>query len=87
MDLPRNTQITTPNDADLLQDFVAQRCERAFATLVDRYQHLVMSVCLRQTHHRHDAEDAFPTTFQVLSANAVHLKNPASISSWLATPP
>ena len=65
-----------PEDADLsdgqlLQRFVAEQDETAFALLLDRYGPMVLGVCRRAVGNSHDAEDAFQATFLVLVRKAV----------------
>jgi RNA polymerase sigma factor (sigma-70 family) len=70
-------------DADLLQQFVRQRDELAFETLVHRHGALVLGVCRRLLRNRHDAEDAFQATFLVLARQAGSIRKPAALASWL----
>src|SRR3954470_10373216 len=70
-------------DAQLLQRFVEQRDERAFAALVQRHGALVLGVCRRILHHNHDAEDAFQATFLVLVRRASAIGKRESVRSWL----
>jgi hypothetical protein len=50
-------------DASLLGLFVSQRDQGAFETLVHRHRAMVLGLCQRILGNRHDAEDAFQTTF------------------------
>jgi cobalt-zinc-cadmium efflux system membrane fusion protein len=70
-------------DRELLERFLTQRDEVAFATLVQRHGPLVLGVCRRVLHHRQDAEDAFQTTFLVLVRKAGSIVRRESLSSWL----
>jgi DNA-directed RNA polymerase specialized sigma24 family protein len=58
------------SDRALLEAFVANRSESAFAVLVQRYGPLVYRVCRRVLRHEQDAEDAFQATFLVLARKA-----------------
>lgn len=70
-------------DAQLLQSFLLQRDEAAFAALVRRHGPMVFGVCRRLLHDLGDAEDAFQATFLVLVRKAASLGRPEQVSSWL----
>ncbi len=70
-------------DGELVKRFVGQRDEAAFAALVRRYGPLVLGVCRRVLHHRHDAEDAFQATFLVLLHKAGSIAQPELVGHWL----
>jgi len=67
----------------LLQDFLADRNETAFAALVRRHGPMVMSVCNHVLRQYQDAEDAFQGTFLVLARKAGSIRNGGSLASWL----
>jgi RNA polymerase sigma factor (sigma-70 family) len=71
-----------PTDWSLLAQFVAGD-ESAFASLMERHQSLVMSVCQRILREAADAEDAFQATFLVLARKATSLNWQDSIAGWL----
>ena len=71
------------SDGELLQRFVAQRDEAAFASLVHRYGSLVLGVCQRVLGDTHQAEDAFQATFLVLVRRAGSLDGRGPLGNWL----
>jgi RNA polymerase sigma factor (sigma-70 family) len=70
-------------DGQLLEQFVANRDEAAFADLVRRYGSLVLGVCRRVLGDTHQAEDAFQTTFLVLVRRANSLDGREPLGNWL----
>jgi RNA polymerase sigma factor (sigma-70 family) len=79
----RAAAVHDETDAQLVQRFVAQRDEAAFAILVRRHGPMVLSVCGRVLGSMHDAEDAFQATFLVLARKAATIRKMESLSSWL----
>jgi len=71
------------SDGELLERFVAQRDEAAFANLVHRYGSLVLGVCQRVLGDTHQAEDAFQATFLVLVRRAGSLDGRGPLGNWL----
>jgi RNA polymerase sigma factor (sigma-70 family) len=70
-------------DAQLLERFVSQRDEDAFATLVCRYGRIVRLVCSHVLRHEQDVDDAFQATFLVLASKAATIRKTNSVASWL----
>lgn len=70
-------------DAQLIDRFVNQRDQTAFATLVYRHGPMVQAVCRRELYDVHDADDAFQATFLVLVRKASLLKKRERVASWL----
>ena len=70
-------------DRELLNRFVTDRDEMAYAVLVRRHGPMVLRLCLRVLHNEHDAEDAFQATFLVLSQKAASLLPQESLGGWL----
>jgi RNA polymerase sigma factor (sigma-70 family) len=73
------------SDAHLLERFLADRDESAFATLVHRHGPVVLGVCRRVLRHAQDAEDAFQATFLVLAQKARSVRRRGALASWLYT--
>lgn len=71
------------NDDRLLERFLANRDESAFAALVDRHGPMVLGVCRRVLRDEHDVEDAFQATFMILARNARTIRRSDRVGPWL----
>jgi RNA polymerase sigma factor (sigma-70 family) len=72
-----------PADRQLLERFIAQRDEAAFAALVRQHGPMVLNVCRGVLRHEQDAEDAFQATFLVLARKADSIRQPEAVAGWL----
>src|SRR5881275_1081348 len=73
----------TPDDAQLLSEYIEKSSQAAFAELSRRYVNLVYSSSLRQIGDAHAAEDVAQAVFIVLARKAAGLKRDVILSSWL----
>lgn len=70
-------------DADLLERYVLQRDEDAFAQLVTRYSRLVWGQCRNLLPNDADADDAFQATFLTLARSVKSIRPGAPLGPWL----
>ena len=68
-------------DADLLERYVLQRDDDAFAQLVTRYSRLVWGQCRNLLPN--DADDAFQATFLTLARSVKSIRPGAPLGPWL----
>ena len=71
------------SDKFLLDQFVCQQEQTAFAVLAQRHGPMVLGVCRALLKNSHDAEDAFQATFLVLAQKAGSITRRDSLASWL----
>ncbi len=71
------------SEGGLLDRFVAQGDEAAFAALVARHGPMVLGVCRRALRDEHDVEDAFQATFLVLVRRAGSIRDGELVGHWL----
>jgi RNA polymerase sigma factor (sigma-70 family) len=71
------------SDTELLQLFLIERDEAAFAAIVRRHGSMVLTVSRSVLRHQQDAEDVFQATFFVLARKADAIRKHQSLSSWL----
>lgn len=71
------------SDRLLLERFVKQRDEGAFAALVSRHGGMVLRSCRRILGDVHEAEDAVQATFLILARKAHTLRHPEGLPGWL----
>jgi RNA polymerase sigma factor (sigma-70 family) len=72
------------DDAELLRQYVEQRSEAAFASLVQYHLPLVYAAALRRVgNDAHLAQDVAQTVFADLARKAQSLKNYTSLAGWL----
>jgi RNA polymerase sigma factor (sigma-70 family) len=70
-------------EGKLLERFVAEGDETAFAALVTRHGPMVLGVCRRILRDDHAVEDAFQATFLILVRRAGAIKNGEQVGHWL----
>jgi RNA polymerase sigma factor (sigma-70 family) len=70
-------------DAELLDQFVRNNDEAAFAALVARHGSMVHGVCRRMLRDAADAEDVNQAVFLVLARGAKSIRRPETLAAWL----
>jgi RNA polymerase sigma factor (sigma-70 family) len=76
-------ELETVTDAQLLQRYIAEHDEVAFAALVRRHAAMVWGVCKRVLRHDQNAEDAFQATFMVMVRKAASIRPQSLLGHWL----
>jgi RNA polymerase sigma factor (sigma-70 family) len=72
-----------PDDAALLQRFVAAEDREAFALLVARHGPMVLGTARRFVGNTHDAEDVFQAVFLSLARLAKRIRQGRALPAWL----
>jgi RNA polymerase sigma factor (sigma-70 family) len=70
-------------DRRLLNQYVRQQSQSAFAALLKRHLNFVYSVCLREVRQPELAQDAAQIVFLALAQQAPRLRNNTVLKSWL----
>ncbi len=71
------------SDGQLLDSFIKEQDQAAFAVLMRRHADMVWGVCSRVVGAHHDAEDAFQATFLVLVRKAATIVPRDMVANWL----
>src|SRR5687767_1483552 len=71
------------DDRQLLQQYVENGSQDAFAQIVSTHVSLVYSVCCRMLTDRHLAEDATQAVFFLLARKARSLRRHILLAGWL----
>src|SRR5262249_13146026 len=71
------------SDGQLLDSFVREQDEAAFAAIVRRHGPMVWGVCRRILRNDHDTDDAFQATFLVLVRTAASVVPRELVGNWL----
>jgi RNA polymerase sigma factor (sigma-70 family) len=80
-----HSQVSGLSDRELLQRFVSEDDQTAFAAIVTRHSGMVLGVCRRTLSSIHDAEDACQAVFLLLAKKAGNTKWRSSVANWLYT--
>src|SRR6266702_1557882 len=72
-----------PEDAVLLNRFVAVNDREAFELLIARHGPMVLGTARRLVEHTHDAEDVFQAVFLSLARLAKTIRQGRTLPAWL----
>src|SRR5262245_7474758 len=72
-----------PEDAVLLNRFVADRDREAFELLIARHGPMVLGTARRLVDNAHDAEDGFQAVFLSLARLAKSIRQGRALPAWL----
>ncbi len=75
--------LAEPTDGQLLDRFDVHHDEAAFEELLCRHGPMVLGVCRRLLHAKHDADDVFQATFLVFVHKAKSIRKGTAVGSWL----
>jgi RNA polymerase sigma factor (sigma-70 family) len=70
-------------DLELLQEYVKQGSEKAFATIVSRHIDLVYAAAYRRLGDKHLAEEVTQTVFIILARKAPRIGHGILLAPWL----
>src|SRR5262249_49857591 len=70
-------------DGQLLELYISQHEEAAFAALVRRHRSMVWGVCRRVLGNPQDIEDSFQATFLILVRKATTIVPREAVGNWL----
>src|ERR1700728_3353873 len=76
-------QTNTVDDRALLNAFIDDRNQSAFAQIVERHARWVFAAAFRQLRDRHLAEDAVQIVFVILAQKAQTMNGRQKLSGWL----
>src|SRR5262245_17686786 len=71
------------DDRALLEAYLREQSDTAFAQLVERHWGWVFAAAFRQLRDRHLAEDAAQVVFILLARRAHTMRNASKLSRWL----
>jgi RNA polymerase sigma factor (sigma-70 family) len=71
------------DESELLERYLTQRDQTAFAALLQRHGAMVLGVCLRILGNEADAHDAFQATFLIFVRKAGSIRPRALVGNWL----
>lgn len=76
-------EVPLRTDRQLMELFIEQQDQSAFAAIVTRHGPMVLGVCQRIIGTMHDAEDAFQATFLLLAQKAARIIPGDAVGPWL----
>src|SRR3954465_8171939 len=75
--------MSVTSDSELLRQYVENRSEDAFATLVKSHVSMVYSAALRQVGDKSLAEEVTQVVFIILARKAATIRHQIIVSGWL----